>query len=298
MSLEAEVQKLNEITFKYDTVSAIQYMKEIEEKVLDGELNAENNQNKDLSDYEYFHQFPCVKLLSTDENLYFRCLDNLKKVHKKAPDDKENGIDSWYFVEDDSNIITTVHKFIIKAPLMRILNIIFEPMKLKSHVKDLGNFDILKEISDYRSLVKARVKVGFGYTDRMSLNYGNTFLNSELKTALFLTKSLKSYQLSSINSEEIKFDLEDCEEIDLKFSYYTVKKTKDGRYEVTTGLNGDAKLTGIPDFVCNKVVKAISYNISKLFKKLFEEKTMDKFYEGDYEKRKDLYDQIIKIIEL
>lgn len=298
MSLEEEIKKLTDLAYQLEsTLPAIKYMKEIEEKIFDGELEATDKKDKDQADYDYFQTFPAVKLLTVDENLYFRCMDNLKKVHKKPADSNTDGIESWEFKEDDSNIITTVHRFSVKAPVLRLLQLLLETEKVNQLIEELGTVTTLKEINDFRVIIKTVFKIGMGYADRVTLSYGNTFFNEELKTLLVLTRSLQANELGQVNSEDAKYDKGDCEEVDMKFSYYSIRKLKDGRYEILMGVNSDVKLTGVPDFMANGLIKDISLKLAKVFKKLSDDKKVDKVMDGVYEKKKEMYDVSIKFLE-
>ena len=298
MSLESELVKLKALIDSDLTLEAIKLSKEIEDKILDGILESENKKDENQSDYDYFCSFPEVKLINWDENLYFRCLDNIKRVLKHDFNEKSDNHESWYFEEDDTKMITTVHKMIINAPLKKILLVLLEFKHINNLMKDeVGIIKMLKTISPYRSIVNTLLNIPFPYKNRQCLNYGNTFINHELKQLLIFTRSLTKADLEEINCSEIEVDSEEYEKLDMKFSYYTIKKLEDNKFELLCGLNADAKLSGIPDFICNSIIKNLSLNTGLKLKKIMEDQSYDSLYEQDYQDKKELYLKLIKIIE-
>ena len=76
------------------------------------------------------------------------------------------------------------------------------------------------------------------------------------------------------------------------------KKIEENKFELLCGLNADAKLSGIPDFICNSVIKNISLNTGLKLKKIMEDESYDSLYEQDYQDKKEIYLKLQRKIQL
>lgn len=298
MSIEDEIVKLKELITSDKSVEAIEFMKSIEERIFDGDLESKSKP-EEISDYEFFVNIPEVKLIQWDENLYYRCLDNIKKATKTHPSYKDDKGESWYFEEDDTNCITIVNKVIVNSHIKKILLSLLDFQHLNSLSEEkFGKLEILKHITKNRSLVKTILKMPL-FKDRVCINYGNNFINHKNKQILMLTRSITEEDLPTLQSEdmETKLKTENMERIDLKFSFHTLKKIDKDQYEFISGLNADAKLTLVPDYFYNNFLKETSRNICLFIKQLIEDPSNDKIYEEGYLKYKSYYDELITLLE-
>lgn len=293
MSLDAEIGILKNLIIKDDYVLAITKAKEIEEKIFDGDLES-NLKKKDQSDYDYFMTSKEAKIIFYDEKLYERCLDNIKRTLKHFCNFKSEEIESWFFTEDDSSMITPIHRYVIDFPFKRILLTLLEHEVINEKCsEDLGFVTIDKLLTDLRSICSLNFRFPFPYKDRCCHNYGNTIFNPQLNHFLLITKSLNSDEdYQNLGVEPLKI-MDGFERIDIKFTFIMLRKLDDGKFEMVCGLNADAKLSGLPDVICNSILKEVSAKGPLRIIELMKDKSLDEKYESLYLRKKDHYDRML-----
>lgn len=301
--IEDEVKTLRSYIFNSNPLEYIKKVKEIEDKIFDGECEAKDNKNEDLSDYEYFTQFKEVKIAQLEDNMFFRCIDNIKKAFNKNPDNTSENISTWEFYEDDSKTITTVGKINIYCSLKKILLVYLDLNNLNNILKDkIGSSIIIKNLSPFKSIVSSHLKMPFPYKDRYSVTLGNTFLDYDNKTIYLFSKSITPIEIEELfDIKDLKIkdssgnhvNYEDADIIDLKFNYISIKKVSTNSFELYLGTNANANLTGIPHLVANKIIKEIAKSTSLEFKKIMEDKSNDYLFEDYYTNNKNFFDNIL-----
>lgn len=297
MSLDNEIQKLSNLIKQDDYLKAINLAKEIEEKIFDGDLET-NLKKKEQTDYDYFMLSEEAKLIFWDEKLYERCLDNIRRIKKHQCSYKDSDRESWFFEEDDSTMITPIHRFIIDVPIKRLLLAILEVEVLNKYCsEDLGFITIDNLITEYRSICTTNFKFPFPYKDRTCHNYGNTIFNPNLKHFILFTKSLNSdEEFKNLGVEPLKLR-EGYEAVDVKFSFALISRIEGECFEMIIGLNADAKLSGLPDLILNSILKDISVNGPHRLIGLMKDKTLDAEYESIYQQKKAKYDRLLSYFD-
>lgn len=293
MSLDAEISILKELVINDEYILAIKKAKEIEEKIFDGDLETDLKK-KDESDYDYFTATKEVKIIFYDEKLYERCLDNIRRIIKHECNYKSTEIESWFFTEDDSSMITPIHRYVIDIPFKRILLTLLEHEIINEKCSDdLGFVSIDKLLTELRSICTLNFRFPFPYKDRCCHNYGNTIFNPQLKHFILMTKSLNSdEEFRNLGVEPLKIS-DGFERIDVKFTFIMLRKLDDGKFEMVSGLNADAKLSGLPDVICNSILKEASSKGPLRMIELMKDKSLDEKYEILYLKRKAYYDRML-----
>lgn len=261
--------------------------------IFDGELKSRDNNNEEISDYEYFRQNNLIKSIYEDKELIEKVKDQLAFMKNNPPERSSNNIDSWFTYEKDVSSITIGSKTTMKTSPMKIVAILAEVDVLNKFVQRIDSIDKIEEISYFRWIVRIRMKMPITIDNREIVALGFGFVDPKDKTIYLPFRSInKDHYPYYKNPEEDP----NYKRIDVNFGFFHLSIIDDSTIEVINCYNVDPKVPVIPWMILNTFLKEISYYIMSDLKKQMENADFS-YYEERIKNNKDFYDKLFEAVK-
>jgi hypothetical protein len=288
---EEHMKKLAEMYNDDQIIECIDYVKNLESKVLAGELISRENKKDDMTEYEKFKSEELISHVFDDNELFYRCWDSYKYLQNQKPDRSSKGIDNWFKYEEDLNSLTICARVVLKSNFMRILSVLAEIDLMK--VEKFESIEIIKQYSLFRWLVNIKLKMPITISNREVVAVGFGTPIPHTKSIILPFRSVKDgYYGITPPPENPKYT-----RIDVNYGFYHIKYIDEEHCELTNCFNVDPKVSYIPWFVLNSVIKEIGYYVMDDLRKMIESEEGAKIYNERIESKKVFYDKIWNTIK-
>lgn len=231
----------------------------IEEKII--EIYKNNISDKRLTNLKL--------VLDEDEMLLNISNDILDKVNNTKPEREHKGIKSWFFYNEKISTITLCNRCIVKAPVLHIMTVLAELDLMKNFIKSIDSMDILGNITLFRFLLHSKISIPSPISNREMIGYGIGSIDKKNKSIMMPFKSIcdgnKEYCSVPIPEVSTKY-----KRVYVEFGFFHIKVINDNECEITQCINTNPKVSFVPLFIINKILKEISYYMTAEFMKEIE----------------------------
>lgn len=235
-------------------------------------------------------------LLDEDEILLNLSSKVLNKVNNSKPERDSGGIQSWFFEEEGINTITLCNKSIIKASCLHILSCVCELDLLKTAIKQLNKCEKFGEFSILRFLMTIQVNLPMMISNREIIAFGFGSIDKSTKNLLIPFKSINP-KIKKYCGVEVPAIDSNYKRIYIEFGFLNIKIIDDNTCEITQCVNVNPKVSLVPYFIINKVLKEMSYYITSDLIKHVETTMKEDVYEKRRKSNPTLYNRILKELE-
>ena len=184
-------------------------------------------------------------------------------------------------------MITICTQCKVNANLLRVLSVYAELDLFK--LENLGEMAKLREFSDFRWLIRWRMKMPLTFKDRETiiLGYGTVVPDSPAILITFRNAYDTEYAIGQQNVDQ------NYEKFEVKYGFYHIKYIDENNCLITSCYNIDPNMKIIPNFLLNVFLKEIGCEVMRSFKKQFEQNTDAEIYAKRMEENKHFYDKIL-----
>jgi hypothetical protein len=231
-------------------------------------------------------------IMDEDEFLLKTSQDVLKEVNSKVPEREHAGIKSWFFYNDKISTITLCNRCNVKAPLLHILSVLAEIDLMKNFVKSLNKVEKCGDITMFRFILKIEINLPLTISNREMIGFGIGSIDKSTKSILMPFKSINP-KLSSYCSVPVPPEGKSYKRIYVEFGFFNLTVVNENECEITQCINVNPKVSYIPLFVINKILKEISYYMTAEFKTQIEKSVNDEVYPERRKKNPIFYEKLI-----
>lgn len=254
-----------------ELLQAIEIVKTAESKLLSGDIHFKE-EDKTQSDYDRFTKNKFVKSLNSDNDLIFKCLETYKKINRKDPDRSADGIDNWFIKDEKLNSITICGRVTISTSFFNMIAVFKEVDILKESITSFEELTAVKVVSQTRWLALNRVKMPVTISNRelYIVGYG-IFLKKENMIMILLhspTPDEEEYK-DCILPEDSKYT-----RLNMNYGFYCVKYLDNQTTELFSCFNMDPKVSYVPWFVLNGIIKEFGYYYMSDLRKAAEDEKL------------------------
>jgi hypothetical protein len=171
---------------------------------------------------------------------------------------------------------------------MHILAVLAEMDLMKNFISRFEDIALLGNITPFRLLVHSKIKMPMMVANRDLILQGFGVVNEKEKTILIPCKSIAAHNYFDV---DLPKENSSYKRIDLVVGFFHIKCIGENTYCLTNCYNVDPKVSVIPWFVINTVIKEINYYILEGLKKQIENGDKE-IYEKRIQEKIKFYDKI------
>ena len=277
-------------------------------------INTDNNNNikldiKNLSElnnyvnkkYEYilYNKKNLIFNVQEDLNLVNTCLNIHKLIISTKPEREYNGISTWYLYDNKVNTLTMCCKCKIKTSIFHLLSVFSELDLMKEFIKKFEKIEKIGEFSMFRWVLDIKINLPSPLSNRDTIAYGIGKVlpeeNSVLITFKSLENGLKEYCNMIVPESDEKSNYK---RIFVNFGYHYIKIINNEECELYFCGNINPKVSFVPMFIINKVMKELAYYLMDAFRKQLENTKDSLIYKERREKNNKFYDMISEKLKI
>lgn len=249
-----------ELSQKYyedeELLQAIDTLKTAESRLLSGEISFKD-ETVGQTDYDRFAKSKLVTSLYKDNDLIFQCLETYKKIIRKNPERSSDGIDNWFIQDEKLSSLTICGRVTISTSFFNMIAVFKEVDILKESVSSFEELCAVKIVSQTRWLAMNRVKMPITISNRELYIVGfGIFLKKENMIMILLHSpdSDDEEYKECVPPENSKYA-----RLQMNYGFYCVKYLDHQTSELFSCFNIDPKVSYVPWFVLNGVIKEFGY---------------------------------------
>lgn len=236
-----------------------------------------------------FAQIPIIVTSKEELGLTQKCLEIYSQITQTKPDKESDGVKTWFKYEEGIKSMTICGQTVINAELFDILAVLAELDLMKNFIKQFEDIIPLGNITPFRLLIHAKVAMPVTIAKRDLVLKGFSYIDKDNKSILIPIKSVHGGMQNGIDipKEHSKY-----KRVDLIFGFFHIKYINEKSFCITNCYNVDPRVSVIPWFIINTVVKFINYYILIGLKKQIEGGKNKELYTKRIEERKEFYQMV------
>ena len=261
-------------------------------------LDLNNFVNKEYNDILY-NKKNLIFNIQEDFNLISTCLDIHKYITSTKPEREHKGVSTWYLYDDKVNTVTMCCKCTVKTSILHLLSVFAELDLMKDFINKFDKIEKIGDFSIFRWILDIKIRLPSILSNRDTIAYGIGKVLPEENSVLITFKSvdnaLKEYCNLIIpeNTSNVKY-----KRIDVNFGYHYIKIINEEECELYFCGNVNPKVSLVPMFIINKVMKELAFYLMDAFRKQFESTKHLDIYKERRQKNKQFYGMISEELKI